>query len=80
MAGLSIIEDKQHKLSLRLVLFFPFHCCFAGSLQSSSLTVKQTKLFHYNFRDVFHFFTRKTFLVECLRSGAARGAAKCKRL
>ena len=66
MAGLSIIEDKQPKLSLRLVLFFPFHCCFAGSLQSSSLTVKQTKLFHYNFRDVFHFFyeenfSRKTF-------------------
>ena len=23
MAGLSIIEDKQHKLSLRLVLFSP---------------------------------------------------------
>ena len=59
MAGLSTIEDKQHKLSLRLVLFFPFCCCFAGSLQFSSLTVKQTKLFHSNFRDVFHFFTRK---------------------
>ena len=60
MAGLSIIEDKQHKLSLRLVLFFHLRCCFAGSLQFSSLTVKQTKLFHSNFRDVFHFFTRKT--------------------
>ena len=60
MAGLSIIEDKQHKLSLRIVLFFPFRCCFAGSLQFSSLTVKQTKLFHSNFRDIFHFFARKT--------------------
>ena len=48
--------DKKHNLSLRLVLFFPFRRRFAGSLQFISSTVKQTKLFHSNFRDVFYFF------------------------
>ena len=76
MAGMSIIEDKQHKLSLRLVLFFPLRCCFAGSLQSSSLTVKQTKLFHSNFRDVFHFFTRKTLREKLSRRMSAK--RRCK--
>ena len=74
-------SDKKDNLSLRLVLFFPFRCLFASSLQFSSSTVKQTKLFHSNFINIFNFFyeknsSRKTFLVECLRSGAA----SCKRL
>ena len=63
---------KKHNLTLRLVLFFPFCCCLAGSQQFSSSTAKQTKLFNSNFRDVFHFFYkkntwRKTILFECLR-------------
>ena len=54
-------SDKKHSFkSSRLVLFSPFCCCFAGSLQFSLSTVKQTKLFHSNFRDVFNFLTRKT--------------------
>ena len=36
------ISVKKYNLSLRLVLFFPFRCCFAGSLQFSSSRVKQT--------------------------------------
>ena len=36
------ISAKKYNLSLRLVLFFPSRCCFAGSLQFSSSTVKQT--------------------------------------
>ena len=70
-------SNEKHNLSLRLVLFFPFCCCFSGSLQLSPSTVKQTKLFHSNFRDVLHFFMRKTlreklFFFKCLRSGAVR--------
>ena len=54
--------------------FFPFHCCFAGSLQFSLSTVKYTKLFHSNFLDVSRFCSRKTLgihvidKVECLWS------------
>ena len=36
------ISVKKYNLSLRLVLFFPSRCCFVGSLQFSSSTVKQT--------------------------------------
>ena len=69
MAGLNINRrqisfDKKHNLSLRFRSVFPFHCCFAGSLQFFSLTVKQTKLFHSNFRDVFYFFSRKQGFLE----------------
>ena len=60
--------DKKHNLSLRLVLFFPFRCCFAGSLQFTSSTVKQTKLFHSKKNT-----SRKNFFVEWLRRGAASG-------
>ena len=55
MAGFNIISlslnerqsnsDKKHNKSLRLVLFFPFRCCFAGCLPFSLSTVKRTKLF-----------------------------------
>ena len=69
-------SDKKHNKSLRLVLFIPFRCCFAGSLPFSLSTVKQTKLFHSISEMFFHFFSKKnswskTFLVECVRSGAA---------
>ena len=69
-------SDKKHNKSLRLVLFIPFRCCFTGPLPFSLSTVKQTKLFPLHFRNVYHFFSEKnslskTFLVECVRSGAA---------
>ena len=69
-------SDKKHNKSLRLVLFFPFRCCFAGSLPFSLSTVKQTKLFHSISQMFFTFFSdknalSKTFLVECVRSSAA---------
>ena len=70
-------SDKKHNKSLRLVLFIPFRCCFAGSLPFSLSTVKQTKLFHSISEMFFTFFARKTlsktFLFECVRS--ARQAA-----
>ena len=68
-------SDKKHNKSLRLVLFFPFRCCFAGSLPFFSSTMKQTKLFHSISEMFFTFLARKTlsktFLVECARGGAA---------
>ena len=63
-------SDKKHNKSLLLVLFFPFRCCFAGSLPFSLSTVKQTKLFH-SISEMFFTFLARTFLVECVRSGAA---------
>ena len=53
-------SDKKHNKSLRLVLFFPFRCCFAGSLPFSLSTVKQTKLFHSISEMFFTFLARKT--------------------
>ena len=50
-------SDKKHNKSLRLVQFFPFRCCFAGSLPFSLSTVKQTKMF-------FTFLARKTLWVK----------------
>ena len=68
-------SDKNRNKSLRLVLFILFRCCFAGSLPFSLSTVKQTKLFHSISEMFFTFLARKTlsktFLVECVRSGAA---------
>ena len=66
-------SDKKHNKSLRLVLFIPFRCCFAGSLPFSLSTVKKTKLFHSISEMFFAFLNSlsKTFLVECVRSGAA---------
>ena len=51
---------KKHNISLRLVLFSPFRCFFAGSLQFSLSTVKQTKLFHSIFEMFSTFLIRKT--------------------
>ena len=74
-------SDKKHNISLRLVLFFLFRCCFAGSPQFSLSTVKQTKLFLSISEMFFTFLTRKnsfreTFLLECVRSGAQQAARK----
>ena len=57
-------SDKKHSKSLRLVLFFPFRCCFASSLPFSSSTVKQTKLFHSISRMFFTFLAKKTLWVK----------------
>ena len=65
-------SDKKHNKSLHLVLFFPFRCCFAGSLPFSLSTVKQTKLFHSISEMFFIFLARKTLRVKRFsRSGAA---------
>ena len=55
---------KKQNNSLRLVLFFPFRCCFAGSLRFSLSTVKQTKLFHSISEMFFTFLARKTLWVK----------------
>ena len=57
-------SDKKHNKSLRLVLFIPFRCCFAGSLPFSLSTVKQTKLSHSISEMFFTFLTRKTLWVK----------------
>ena len=57
-------SDKKHNKSLRLVLFIPFRCCFAGSLPFSLSTVKQTKLFHSIFEMFFTFLARKTLWLK----------------
>ena len=55
-----ISSDKKHNLSLHPVIFSPSAVVLPpSSLQFSSSTMKQTKLFHSNFQDVFHFFRRK---------------------
>ena len=69
-----VAPKKSTIQALRLVLFSPFRCCFAGSPQFSLSTVKQTKLFHSISEMFFTFLTRKnslrkTFLLECVRSG-----------
>ena len=69
-------SDKMHNKSLRLVLFFPFRCCFAGSLPFSLNHSETNETMPLHFRNVFHFFSEKkslsnTFLAECVRSGAA---------
>ena len=57
-------SDKKHNKSLRLVLFFPFRCCFACSLPFSLSTAKQTKLFHSISEMFFTFLARKTLWVK----------------
>ena len=71
--------DKKHNLSLRLVLFFPFLCCFAGSIQSS--TAKQMKLFNSNFQDVFLLFLREKHFEKTVSLWmSAKCVANCERL
>ena len=57
-------SDKKHNISLRLVLFIPFRCCFAGSPPFSLSTVKQRKLFHYISKMFFTFLAKNTFWVK----------------
>ena len=57
-------SDKKHNKSLRLILFIPFRCCFAGSLPFYLSTVKQTKLFHLISEMFFTFLARKTLWVK----------------
>ena len=64
MKGKVRSSDKKHNKSLRLVLFIPFRCCFAGSLPFSLSTVKQTKLFHYISEMFFTILARKTLSVK----------------
>ena len=84
MAGFNIIlslnerqssSDKKHNKSSRLVLFFPFRCCFAGSLPFSLSTVKQTKLFHSTSEMFFTFLARKTLWVKLLSLNVGVGWA-----
>ena len=56
-------SDKKHNKSLRLVLFFPFRCCFAGSLATVSFIDSETnETIPLHFRSVFHFFREKNSL------------------
>ena len=73
-------SNKKHNKSLRLVLFFPFRCCFAGSLPFSLWKVKQTKLFHSISGMFFTFLARKTLWVKLFSlnvcEAALQGAIK----
>ena len=75
-------SDKKHNISLRLVLFFLFRCCFAGSPEFSLSTVKQTKLFHPISEMFFTFLTRKKFFEKNFspRMCAKRRLASCKEM
>ena len=81
--GLSLNErqsssDRKHNKSLRLVLFIPFRCCFAGFLPFSLSTVKQTKLFHSISEMFFTFLARKTLGVKLFSLNVC-GAASCNK-
>ena len=69
-------SDKKRNKSLRLILFIPFCCCFAGSLPYFFIDSETNETIPLHFRNVFHFSGEKNslskaFLVECVRSGAA---------
>ena len=74
-------SDKKHYVLF--CFFFTFRCCSAESLQFSSSTVKHETI-PLQFARCFSLFykknsSRKTFLVECLRSSSfSKGAASCK--
>ena len=54
------VSDKKYNLSLRLVLFCSLPRFFLiGPLQLSLSTVKRTKLYRSNVRDVFNFLQEK---------------------
>ena len=50
-------SDKKHNLSLRVFLFSPFHCCFAGSLQFS-LSINKRNYFT-SISEMFYTFLRE---------------------
>ena len=60
--------DKKHNLSLRFRSVFPFHCCFAGSLQFFSLTVKQTNFSTPISEMFFTFFLENRVFLKVLSS------------
>ena len=75
------ISDKKYNLSLRLAFcFVPFPRFFLiGPLQLSLSTVKRTKLYHSNVRDVFNFLQEKLHFMVFLLSAeqlAKRGCFK----
>ena len=74
-----VAPTKRTTRSLRLVLFFPFRCCFAGSLPFSLSTVKQAKLFHSISELFFTFLARKTLWVKLFSLNVRSGAASCNK-
>ena len=71
-------SDKKRNKGLRLVLFIPFRCCFAGSLPFSLSTVKQTKLFYSTSEMFFTLLARNTLWVNFSRWMCANEcAASC---
>ena len=75
MAGKSS-SDKKHSKSLRLVLYDPFPLLFRRLSTVFFIDSEANDTIPLHFRNVFHFFSEKnslskTFLVECVRSGAA---------
>ena len=61
------LEYKQKHINSAQIKSTNNRCWFASALQFSLSIVKYTKLFQSNFRDVFHFSTRKT-IFYCLLS------------
>ena len=69
-------SDKKHNKSLRLVLFFPFRRLFRRLSTVFFIDSETNETIPLHLRNVFYFFREKnslskTFLVECVRSGAA---------
>ena len=69
-------SDKKHKKSLRLPSVFPFPLLFRRLYTVFFIDSETNETIPPHFRNVFHFFSEKnslskTFLVECVRSGAA---------
>ena len=74
-----VAPTKSTTKSLRLVLFFPFRCCFACSLPFSLSTVKQTQLFHSISGMFFTFLARKTLWVKLFSLNVRSGASSCNK-
>ena len=69
-------SDKKHNKSLSLAFCFPFPLLFHRFSTVSFIDSETNEIIPLHFQIVFHFFSeknslRKTFLVECVRSGAA---------
>ena len=69
-------SDKKHNKSLSLAFCFPFPLLFHRFSTVFFIDSETNENIPLHFRNVFHFFSeknslRKTFLAECVRSGAA---------
>ena len=69
-------SNKKHNKSLRHLLFFPFPLLFRRLSTVFFIDSETNETIPLHFQNVFHFFSEKnslskTFLVECVRSGAA---------